>query len=168
MVSGAAEILTVGVVEVTVTVTLSVAVPPGPVAVIVYVVVSVGETAMDPLTSTLPTPGSITQVSACVELQNRVDDSPNKIVSGSAERLTLGGWITVTVTPAVAEPPGPVTVMVYVVVSVGEIETDPFTGTVPTPWSMAAESALVEFHSSVADSPSEMVTGSAERLKVGG
>jgi hypothetical protein len=68
-----------------------VAEPPEPVAVIVYVVVSVGETVVDPLGSTVPTSGSITHVSVYVELHVSVDDSPSKMVSGSAERLAVGG-----------------------------------------------------------------------------
>ena len=57
-----------------VTVALAVVVPPKPVAVMVYVVVSVGETIVDPLRATLPIPGSITQVSAFVEVHDKVED----------------------------------------------------------------------------------------------
>ena len=50
--------------------------PPGPVAVMVYVVVSAGEIAVEPFKSTTPISGDISQVSARVELQDRVVDSP--------------------------------------------------------------------------------------------
>ena len=76
MVSGSAFMPTVGGGWMIVTVTLSVAVPPGPVAVIEYVVVSAGDTWVDPLTSTMPISGSIMQVSALVEVQVSVEDSP--------------------------------------------------------------------------------------------
>ena len=79
-------------------VTLSVALPPGPKAEIVYVVVSEGDTVMEPLTSTLPMPESMIQASEFVEFQDRVHDSPNKIVSGSKDIFTVGGYSTVTVT----------------------------------------------------------------------
>ena len=73
------------------TVVLAKAEPPGPVAVIVYVVVSAGKTPIDPLGSTLPTPGSMSQESAPVEFQERVVDAPGWIVSGSAATERLGG-----------------------------------------------------------------------------
>ena len=44
---------------------------------------------------------------------------------------TANGIITVTL--AVAVPPGPVAVIVYVVVSVGESVMEPSTGTLPIP-----------------------------------
>jgi len=53
-------------------------------------VVSIGDTAVVPLGATLPIPGSMTQVSALVELQVRVEDSPIRIVSGLAEISTVG------------------------------------------------------------------------------
>ena len=48
--------VTVGVGDVTVIVALAVAVPPGPVTVIVYEMVSVSETVVEPLGSTVPIP----------------------------------------------------------------------------------------------------------------
>ena len=83
--SGLAVKLTLGI---TVTVTSSVNVPSGPVAVIIYVVVSAGDTVIDPLTSTLPIPGAISQVSICFEYQERVVPSPNLTVSGAALMCT--------------------------------------------------------------------------------
>ena len=61
---GVAVMLTVGGLTMTVTVAWSVVLPPGPVAVMVYVVVVVGETVVELLQSTEPTPLSIEQVSA--------------------------------------------------------------------------------------------------------
>ena len=58
-----------------------------------------------------------------------------------------------TVTESVAVPPEPVAVMVYVVVSVGDTVMDPFISTLPIPGSMTQESALVDVHVSVVDSP---------------
>jgi len=52
--------------------------------------VSVGETAVEPLRATLPIPGSMTQVSEFVEVQVRVDDSPERMVSGSALIVRIG------------------------------------------------------------------------------
>jgi len=50
----------------------------------------VGVTLADPLSATLPKPGSIAQVSALVEVQVRVADLPVKIVNGFAEISTVG------------------------------------------------------------------------------
>ena len=62
MVSGAAEIVTVGQTDgsITTTVTLSVTVTPSLVPVIVYVVVCWGEIVSEPLAETVPIPGSTT------------------------------------------------------------------------------------------------------------
>jgi len=97
IVSGKAVIATVGG-GTTVTVTLAVVVPPNPVAVMVYVVVIAGVTATEPLTSTVPTPWSISQVSAVVVVHVSVADSPAGIISGEAVNVTVGGGTTVTVT----------------------------------------------------------------------
>ena len=99
--------------SVTVIVTVAEAVPPEPVATMVYVVVSVGDIDIEPLAPTEPMPGSITQLSAWVELQVRVEDSPKKIASGSALMLTEGkGMLTDMVTLSVVVPPGPTAVSV--------------------------------------------------------
>ena len=99
--------------SVTVTETSAVAVPPGPVAVMVYVVASVGDTWTDPLAPTDPMSGSITQASALVEFQVRVDDSPDWIFSGLALMLTVGkGILTDMLTVFVVVPPGPTAVSV--------------------------------------------------------
>jgi len=60
-------------------------------------VVSVGETGVVPLRATAPIPGSIAQVSALVEVQVSVEDSPVRIVSGFAEIFTAGKETILTV-----------------------------------------------------------------------
>jgi len=69
--------------------------------------------------------------------------------------------------PALALPPGPVTVIVYCVVRLGDTVIDPLAGTSPILGLMIALSALVDVHDKVADSPLRMLTGSAESDTVG-
>ena len=64
-------------------------------------------------------------VSACSVVQDRVVLSPWIIVCGLAVMVAVGRGTTVTVTEAVAVPPGPTAVMVYVVSIVGETVVDP-------------------------------------------
>ena len=90
MVSGSTDISTVGGYS-TVTVTLAEVLPPAPEAVIVYVVLPSGDTIVDPFRATLPMPGWIEQVSAWVESQERMLDSPTLMDGGEAEMLTSGG-----------------------------------------------------------------------------
>lgn len=89
MVSGSTDISTVGGYS-TVTVTLAEVLPPAPEAVIVNVVLSSGDTIVDPFKVTLPMLGSIEQVSAWVELQERTLDLPTAMDVGEAEMLTSG------------------------------------------------------------------------------
>jgi hypothetical protein len=92
-----------------------VAVYPGPVAVLVSVVLCVGKTVTDPMGATEPIPWSMLPLSAAVELRCSVLACPAWIDIGLAEMVTVGGgWIavTMTVTPAVTVPPGPVAVKV--------------------------------------------------------
>ena len=65
-------------------------------------------------------------------------------------------------------PPGPVTVIVYVVVARGETWVEPFTDTSPTPLSIVAESASVEDQVNVEIPLGDIVVGSAEIVTVGG
>jgi hypothetical protein len=60
----------------------------------VYVVVSVGETTLDPFTSTDPMPGETDAEVASVEAQFKVEDSPEMMAGGSASMLTVGGLYT--------------------------------------------------------------------------
>jgi hypothetical protein len=91
---------------------------------------------------------------ASVDVQVSVDDPPDWMLAGLAERLTVGSSVTVTVAVASAVPPGPVTVMVYVVVVSGVTEREPFTGTVPMPLSRLAEVAPVDVQVRVDTPPS--------------
>ena len=76
------------------------------------------------------------------------------MVAGLALIVTVGaGMVTVIVTLAVAVPPGPAAVIVYGVVSAGVTMLVPDGFTEPIPWSIVTESALVELHVSVEDSP---------------
>jgi hypothetical protein len=135
MLTGSAEIETVGAGGgATVIVTLLVAVPPAPVAVMVYEVVIVGDTLIDPLGPTAPIPGWISHESALVDCHVKVADPPYGMLRGSAAMATVGaGAETVTVTLLVAVPPGPVAVMVYLVVAVGDTIVEPLGLTAPTP-----------------------------------
>ena len=90
MVSGSTDISTVGGCS-TATVTLAEVVPPAPEAMIVNVLLSSGNTIVDPFRGTAPMPGSIEQVSAWFELQDRRLDSPILMDGGEAEMLTSGG-----------------------------------------------------------------------------
>jgi hypothetical protein len=75
--------------------------------------------------------------------------------------------LTRIVTLALALPPGPVIVMVYCVVRLGDTMIDPLAGTSPIPGLMKALSALVDCHDKVADSPLRMLPGSTEKDIVG-
>ncbi|CAB5079071.1 hypothetical protein D3OALGB2SA_53, partial [Olavius algarvensis associated proteobacterium Delta 3] len=58
-------------------------------------------------------------------LQLRVVDPPAMIASGSALMLAVGTGCTVTVTSALAVPPGPVAVIAYIVVAEGDTSMEP-------------------------------------------
>ena len=73
--------------------------------------------------------------------------------------VICGGWVTCIVALSEAVPPSPSTVIVYVVVFVGEISREPFTSTAPIPWSISAEVADLEFHVSVDFSPFTIFSG---------
>jgi hypothetical protein len=135
----------------TVTVAAAVVVPPLPVAVMVYVAVFAGETNCVPLVETAPMPWSMEHETASVALQVSVLDWPGLIVAGFAEIVTVGGGIKVTVAAAVVVPEGPVAVMVYVAVFVGETVCVPLVATVPMPWSMEHAVALVALQVNVLD-----------------
>lgn len=151
----------------TVTTAWAVAVPLKPVAVMVYVVVTIGDTEIEPLDATSPMPLSILMVSASVELQVNVLDSPVITDCGSATRLTVGGGTTVTITCAVFVPPLPVAVIVYVVVAEGVTSKEPLTETVPIPLSMETMSVceLVQLNNDVP--PGEICWGTALKSMAG-
>ena len=65
-----------------------------------------------------------------MDVHDRVDDPPCSILDGVALMFAVGrvaGSFTVTTAVDVAEPPGPSTVIVYEVVTVGDTVMDPFT-----------------------------------------
>jgi len=101
------------------------------------------------------------------ELQESVELAAEAMLFGLADMLTFGSWCTVMATLSSAVPPEPVTVMVYVVVTAGETVVEPFTATLPMPWSMLAEAASVEVQVSVADAPSVISVESADMVTVG-
>ena len=72
------------------------------------------------------------------------------------------------VMPSVDSPPGPVAIIVYVVVTMGSILMDPFVSTGPIPLSMLTLSACVVVQASKEKSPAIIISGSAEILTVGG
>ncbi|MBE7445583.1 MAG: hypothetical protein HS132_10170 [Planctomycetia bacterium] len=75
--------------------------------------------------------------------------------------------LTVRATNAIATPPLPLAVMVYIVVTTGETSREPFTATAPMPWSISALVALVELQARVAFSPCVIVPGLAPIVTVG-
>lgn len=92
---------------------LVLALPPGPVIVMVYCVVRLGDTMIDPFAGTAPIPGLMEAVSALVDCQDKVADSPRRMLLGSAESDTVGrGGMTVIVIPSETVPPGPMAVIV--------------------------------------------------------
>jgi hypothetical protein len=97
-------------------VTVAVLLPPGPAAVSVKVVVLAGLTLVLALPhETAPTPLLIEQVVAlAIPVHASVDDCPAVIVVGLAVNEAIVGAVapTVTLTPAVLLPPGPVAVSV--------------------------------------------------------
>ena len=135
----------------------------------VYVVVTLGVTADDPSTKTVPTPWSMLAESASVVVQLNVDDVPSVIVARLAVKESITGILfTVTVAVAVLSPLILVAVSVYVVVTEGVTVVEPSTATVPSPWSMLAESASVVAQERVDESPSVIVVGDAVKESITG
>src|SRR5579859_36598 len=105
------------------------------VAVAVYVVVAAGLTLTVPAGACLPTPGSISTLTAFCDCQVKAEVCPAEICMGLAvmETASVPGGGTVTVVWAVWVPPGPAAVAVYVVVVAGCTVMDPFSGCAPIP-----------------------------------
>jgi hypothetical protein len=78
-----------------------------------------------------------------------------------------GGAFTDTLAVALAEPPGPVAVMVYVVESEGVTLVEPCAVTAPTSGAMESCVASVEFQLKVEVPPLSMVVGLACSVTVG-
>jgi len=106
-------------------------------------------------------------VEAFAAVQLSVVDSLRLMGFADAAILTLIASVMVIVVLSVADPPGPSTVMVYVVVTEGVTVVEPFTLTVPMPWSMLAEMALVDVQVRVAVPPVPISLGSAVILTEG-
>src|SRR4030042_3904904 len=70
--------------------------------------------------------------------------------------------LTTTVTLSVNVPHGPMAVMVYVVVSVGDTVMEPFSVTSPIPLSIVTVVALIKSHVRVVASPIMMTQSSAD------
>jgi hypothetical protein len=103
-----------------------------------------GKTVAVPLSPVLPIPGSIITDVAEVVVQSSVEPWPCWIDVGNVLRVTTGGpAVTMTVVTAVTVPPFPEAVRVYVVVIEGETSLEPFNVTVPIPWLMYTELALL-------------------------
>lgn len=71
-----------------------------------------GETVADPAAGWVPLIPEIVIDTAFVDVQVRVELPPVGIVVGEAVRVTFSCGVTVTVTEAVTDPPGPVAVAV--------------------------------------------------------
>jgi hypothetical protein len=115
---GFAASVTVGTGWITETVADCDALPPVPVQVSVYLWLLVRFPVDDePLTGWLPAQApEAVQVDALVEDQVKVELAPLRIVLGLADSVTVGiGWVTATVADCAVRPPGPVQVIVKVV-----------------------------------------------------
>src|SRR5579883_1198416 len=87
--------------------------------------------------------------------------------AGAAAGGGGGGAVTVTRAVALAEPPGPMAVIVYVVESVGVTLVSPSGDTMPTPGASVRDVAFVDDHRSVADCPRCTFAGVACKVTVG-
>jgi hypothetical protein len=137
----------------------------------VYVVVAAGVTVTEPLVVAIAPIGLIVTAVAFVEVKLSTVEPPRKMVAGSAVTTAVGagvatGWTT-TVNEAVALPPGPVAVMVYVVVAAGVTVTEPLVVAIAPIGLIVTAVAFVEVKFSTLDWPTTMLTGSAVRLAVG-
>jgi len=90
---------------------------------------------------------------------------PAGTVEGVAVKLpTMTKGLTVTVTVALADPPGPEAVIVYVVVVAGVTLTDPLAGCAPTPLSMVTLVAFAVVQLNVELLPAGTLPGVAVKL----
>jgi len=172
---GVAEIVTVGSAGGVVTVIVAFALrePPAPVQVSVYVPVEMRLVSVwlpDVALLRLHAPEA-TQLVALTEPQFKVDEPPEVTLVGLAVKVTVGagGADTVTVADAVAEPPAPVQVTVYVpfavmLVTVWLPEVDFAPLHAPDATQLVA---LVEPHVIVEDPPEETFVGFAVTETVG-
>jgi hypothetical protein len=89
-----------------------------------------------------------------------------KATGSDCRQEKLGNGFTITAVDAVVDPPPPVQVTMYVVLTVGETERDPEgpDGEKPVP---LQEVALVDDHDSVDDAPAAAAPGLALKTTVG-
>lgn len=134
----------------------------------------VGETDFEPDATgvTEPTPLSIENEVALAVVHERDEESPFEIVVGFAESVQVGaeGGATVTGAEHVELPPGPETVIVYVlpVEVVTDLEPEAIGVTAPTPLSIAALVAPIVTHARVeAPPPYGSDAGFAVSVQVG-
>lgn len=124
-------------------------------------------TDADPVTPGAENPVPV-QDSASVDDQLSVEDWPAVIEAGLAasETVGAGGADTVTVVLVLALPPGPVQVIVYIVVCWGDTRADP---EIPTGVKLVPEQEviLVELQVSVLLPPEAIEVGLALKVTVG-
>jgi hypothetical protein len=89
-----------------------------------------------------------------------------KATGSDSRHEKLGNGLTTTAADRVVDPPLPVQVMLYVVLTVGATERDPEAadGEKPVP---RQEVALVDDHESLDDAPGAMPSGLALKMSVG-
>lgn len=127
-----------------------------------------GKTVAVPLSPVLPMPGSMVTVVAEIVVQFNDELWPSWMDVGDALKVITGGpAVTVIVAAAVIVPPLPVAVKVYVVVTEGEATLEPFNATVPIPWLMDTELALLVVQVNVELWPWRMESGEAAKVTTG-
>ena len=140
-------------------------VPPAPVHVTEYVVVTLGETETEPEVPLAVKPVPVQDV-ALVEDQVRVEELPGATEVGDAESVAVAAGTIVTVALLADEvPPVPVHVTEYVVVTLGETETEPEVPLAVKPVPVQ-DVALVEDQVRVEELPEAMEVGDALRVAV--
>jgi hypothetical protein len=172
MLSGDADIATVGAGGVTVTETLLCAFPPEPLQVSVNDVVDVSAPVLcEPLVALLPVqPPVAVQLLAFVLLHVSVELDPDAMLCGLAPSDTVGGGaVTVTTTLLCVDPPAPEQSSVYVVVVVSApVDCVPLTPLLPDQPLLAVQLvASVVDHVSVELLPLTMLVGFPVNVSVG-
>ena len=123
---------------------------------------------MDVCPVTSPTPWSMESDVAFDADHESVEDPPGWMETGLAVKEEIAGAFTVTVAVAVTDPLLLVAVKVYVVVPVGETDTEVCPVTFPTPRSILKEVALETDHDRVDDCPAAMLVGEAVKEEMTG
>jgi hypothetical protein len=136
------------------------------------VVVTAGLTDSDPAVAVelVHNAGDVAlQLVELVELHVSVEKFPELTEVGLAVRVTVGavGATTVTVAESLVEPPGPVQVIEYVVVTAGLTDSDPVVAVELVHDALQAVE-LVELQVSVEEFPGLTPVGLAVKVTVGG